>query len=150
MMKRPIAWAMTLILVALGLLLLAMGIIYPLSGVEGRRNTIALTLFCGFLFLLITGSASSRSTDDDYRTVFTVAIALLSIGLALLGAFFAFIWYMVSPSAYSILLAAFLVSYGLALIALGAVNHFLSQRVYRVYAFDFIRSLPHIYYRYRT
>ncbi|RJP30733.1 MAG: hypothetical protein C4536_09490 [Actinobacteria bacterium] len=149
-MRKSLALVWSALLLPLGLWLVVLGIAGGLYEPERYRVAGDLTLFGGFVVLLILGLVFSRYADDDYRTIFFVGSILLSLGLALLGTFFAFMWFMLSARAYGITWAAFLVCYGLALIMSGVGSYLLAQRVYRVYIYDFLRELPHVYYRYRT
>ncbi|MDY6794134.1 MAG: hypothetical protein SWK76_02450 [Actinomycetota bacterium] len=124
-----------------------------MSGVFGReeyRSAVVLTLLDGFTALLAFTLIFGRLADDGYRTVFYTVFMLSSVGLALLAAFFGIMGVMLGDYGYGILLAVMLSCYGLALIMVGTANHFLSQRTYRAYIYDFARQLPHVYYRYRT
>jgi drug/metabolite transporter (DMT)-like permease len=126
-----------------------MGIMQSRFSQESYHSLVTLTLLVGFAAVLIIGLLLSRLTARDYRTVFTTAVVLISLGLILLCIFFAFMDMVVSTEVYGILLLVFLTLYGLAMIMDGVAHYFLSQKVYRLYFFDFMRSLPHAYRRYR-
>ena len=149
-MRKTYAVMLSLSLIILGSWLIALGILRGAFNHEGFRSILSLTLIGGFALVLVLGLLFSRLAARDYRAVFTTAMLLMSLGLFLLGVFFAFIDILVSPRVYGILLMVFLACYGLMMIMNGVANYFLSQQVYRVYIFDFLRSLPHAYYRYRT
>ncbi len=148
-MRKPYVVLLSTLLVVLGSWLMIMGIIHGSFSQEQDRSLVNLTLMGGFAVVLLVGLSLSRITAQDYRTVYTTAISLLSLGLLLLGVFFGLMGMMVDPGTYGVLLAVFLVPYGLALIMNGVAHYFLSQQVYRLYFFDFMRSFPQIYRRYR-
>jgi len=148
-MKKRYATVMSALLIALGSWLIAMGIMQNRFSQESYHSLVSLTLLACFAAVLVIGLLFSRLTTKDYRFVFTTAVVLISLGLILLCIFFAFMDMMVSPEVYGILLLVFLTLYGLAMIMDGVAHYFLSQQVYRLYYFDFVRSLPHAYRRYR-
>jgi len=148
-MKKKYAIFMSALLIILGSWLMTMGAMYGSLSQEQNRSLVTLTLLTGFAAVLVIGLLLSRFTTKDYRAVFTTAVVLISLGLILLCIFFAFMDMMVSPEVYGILLAVFLILYGLAMVMNGVAHYFLSQRVYRLYFFDFMRSLPQAYRRYR-
>ncbi len=148
-MRKTYAIMLSTLLAALGLWLIAIGMMHGRFSQEQYRSLVSLTLMGGFAAVLIVGAVFSRLTAKDYRVAFTTAAVLLSLGLLLLGVFFAFMDMMVGVEIYGILLLVFLTCYGLAMIMNGVANYFLSQRVYRLYFFEFVRSLPYVYYRYR-
>jgi len=148
-MRKTCAILLSTLLAALGLWLIAIGMMHGRFSQEQNRSIVSLTLMGGFAVVLVISLVLSRLADKDYRVLFTPAMVLLSLGLLLLGVFFAFMEMMVSADTYSILLLVFLTCYGLAMIMNGVANYFLSQRVYRLYFFEFVRSLPYVYYRYR-
>ena len=148
-MKKTYALVMSALLVAGGSWLIAMGILQSRFRQERYHSHVSLTLLAGFAAVLVIGLLFSRLSAKDYRFVFTTAVALISLGLILLCIFFAFMDMVVSTEVYGILLLVFLALYGLAMIMDGVAHYFLSQKVYRLYFFDFMRSLPHAYRRYR-
>jgi len=148
-MKKAYAFVMSALLVVVGSWLIAMGIMQSRFSQESYHSLVSLILLACFAAVLVTGLLFSRLTAQDYRFVFTTAVVLISLGLILLCIFFAFMDMVVSPEVYGILLLVFLALYGLAMIMNGVAHYFLSQRVYRLYFFDFMRSLPHAYRRYR-
>ncbi|MEW6554883.1 MAG: hypothetical protein AB1384_11425 [Actinomycetota bacterium] len=149
-MRKTYAVILSTLLIALGILLITIGIAQAGAGQEQYRPTVSLVLIAGFAGVFVLGLLFSRFTAKDYRGAFTTTILLLSVGMLLLGVFFAFVEMLVSPGVYRMLLLASLVLYGLFVTMNGVANYFLSQRVYRVYAFDFLRALPYAYCRYRT
>jgi hypothetical protein len=148
-MRKTYAFVMSALLIALGSWLIVVGIMQGRFSQERYHSLVSLILVGGFAVVLVIGLLFSRLTAKDYRVVFTTALVLLSLGLILLGIFFAFMDMMVEPEVYGLLLLVFLTLYGLAMIMNGIANYFLSQQVYRLYFFDFMRSLPHAYRRYR-
>ena len=148
-MRKPYTVLLSTLLVVLGSWLMIMGIMHGGFSQEQDHFLVILTLMGGFAAVLLCGLPLYRITAQDYRTVYATAISLLSLGLLLLCIFFAFMDMMVDPDTYGILLAVFLTLYGLAMVMNGVAHYFLSQRVYRLYFFDFMRSLPQVYRRYR-
>jgi uncharacterized membrane protein len=148
-MKKAYALTVSILLIALGSWLIAIGMMHGRFSQEQYRSLVSLTLMGGFAAILVSGLFFSRLTAKDYRVVFTTAMVLLSLGLLMFGVFFGFMDMMAGPEAYGILLLVFLACYGLAMIMNGVANYILSQRVYRLYVLDLARSLPHIYRRYR-
>ena len=148
-MRKAYAVTLSALLIALGTWLITMAVMHARFSQEQYRSLVSSTLMGCLAAVLVIGLLFSRTTARDYRVVFTTAILLLCLGLFLLSIFFAFMDMMVEPEVYGILLLVFLGLYGLAVIMNGVANYFLSQQVYRVYFFDFARSLPHAYRRYR-
>lgn len=149
-MKRAPATFMTLLALLTGSAVLAMGILNGTFQTEEYRSALVLVLYGGFLAVLGTETVLARRADPDYRQVFAWLFGLLGIGLAMLGLFFSVMWLPLSQRAYGICLAVLLPLYGLALIMAAAAHHFLAQRAWRPFLYDFIRQLPYIYWRYRV
>lgn len=149
-MSRSLARGFSAAVIAMGIALVVMGVLYGRSGSDGYRAMVSLTLVGGFVLLFLLTLVSYRFAEDGYRTLFTVLFLLLSVGLGLLCAFLGLMWAMLSEYAFGITLAVMLISYGAAVVMAGAANLVLSRRGYRLYIHDFLRQLPYIYYRYRT
>lgn len=149
-MKKSLSMMLTALLIVFGLSLLAMGIMYGRFRQEEYRSMMVIILAGEFLVLMLVTVVFSRFVQDDYKPAFLTTLLLLSTGLAMLGAFFGVMWAMFDTSTYGIFIAVMLPCYGLALIMTGVANHFLSQKAYRPYIYDFFRQLPYVYYRYRT
>jgi hypothetical protein len=135
--------------ILLGLSLLVMGIIQDRFSTELYSPVIVITLAWVFVAFLIISCVISRFVEDDYEPVFATLFMILSIMSLMLGAFFSYIWLMVSAYAYNLLIEVLLICYGLAVIMVGVANYLLSRRDSRPFIYDFFQELPHIYQRYR-
>lgn len=149
-MRRVPASFMTLLALLTGSAVLAMGVLNGTFQTEEHRAVMVLFLYSGFLTVLGSEMVLARRAEPDYRPVFTWLFGLLGTGLGMLGLFFSVMWLPLSPRAYGICLAVLLPLYGLALIMAAVAHHFLAQRAWRPFLYDFFRQLPYIYWRYRV
>jgi hypothetical protein len=148
-MKKSLASIMTVLSTALGLALLAMGLMSVTLSQESYRPLLVLTFYGGALAMLGLEALLARRADSDYRQLFFYFFGLAGIGLVLLGLFFSVMWIFLSPRVYAIFLAVLPSCYGLALILAASAHHYLAQRDWRPYLYDFFRQLPYVYWRYR-
>lgn len=148
-MRRPSALILSGFTILLGLSLMVMGIMHYRFSAELYSPVIVITLAWVFVAFLLISCVVSRFVEDDYEPVFATMFIMLSIMALMIGAFFSYIWLMVSAYAYNVLIEVMLICYGLAVIMVGIANHLLSQRAYRPFIFGFFQELPHIYQRYR-
>ena len=149
-MRRSSALILSGFTILLGLSLMLMGIIQDRLDAEMYSPVIVITLAWVFFLFLLISCVMSRLVEDDYEPVFSTLFMMLSIMSLMLGAFFSYIWLMVSAYTYNVLLEVLLVCYGLAVIMVGIANYLLSQKDYRPFIYDFFQELPHVYKRYRV
>lgn len=148
-MKKIPAAMMTVLATLLGLALLGTAMLAVTLSHERYRALVVLTLYGGALCMLVLEALLSRRADPDYRPFFSCLFVLLGVGLVMLGLFFSVMWMFLSSFVYAVLLAVFMGLYGLALLMAAGAHHYLAQRVWRPWLYDFFRQLPYIYWRYR-
>ena len=143
-MRRSSASILSGFTILLGLSLMVMGIIQDRFNAEMYSPVIVITLAWVFVVFLLISCVMSRFVQDDYEPVFATLFMMLSIMSLMLGAFFSYIWLMVSAYTYNVLLEVLLICYGLAVIMVGIANYLLSQQDYRPFIYDFFQEPPHI------
>jgi hypothetical protein len=148
-MRRSTALILSGFTILLGLSLMVMGIMHDRFSMELYSPVIVITLAWVFVTFLLISCVVSRFVEDDYEPVFATMFMMLSIMALMIGAFFSYIWLMVSAYTYNVLIEVMLICYGLAVMMVGIANHLLSQQAYRPFIYDFFQELPHIYQRYR-
>ncbi|MFH1148951.1 MAG: hypothetical protein V1748_00595 [Actinomycetota bacterium] len=149
-MRPRTASIFSLLLTLGGLALIGMGVSSGRLGSDSAHFLVFATLVGISLVLAVSGLAARRGADDDYKKVLGTGAFLTCSGLAALAIFFGTMSAMLSRYAWGVLLAVMLLLYGTAMIMAAAANFILSQRDYRVFAFDLFRQVPWVYYRYRT
>jgi hypothetical protein len=140
----------SLLLALGGIALIAMGALSGRLGSDSSHFLVFVALVGTCLVIAVSGSAAWRGADDDYRKALGTGAFLTCSGLAALAIFFGMMNAMLSRYIWGVLLAVMLPLYGIAMLMAAWANFVLSQGDYRVFAFDLLRQLPSVYYRYRT
>ncbi len=129
---------------------MVMGLWSGTFGQERYRAFVVFFLYGGFAAMLALVMLLGRRAEPDYRPCFSTLFGLLATGLVLQGLFFSVMWMFISQYAYSVCMTVLLGLYGLALVMAGCAHHFLAQRLWRPFLYDFFRQLPYTYWRYRV
>jgi hypothetical protein len=148
-MRKSLAIVLSICLILTGLALEVIATMNgPIGSLAQRSRTVYPVLACFFVLLLL-GLVFPAFAESDYSKVLRVMLGLSALGMFLIYVFLGFMWMFAGRFVMSVLVAAFLVLYGIALVMLGVFNYFASQGGYRPFIYSIARELPYIYYRYR-